>query len=116
MTAILVVDDEPDVLDVAVATFESLGRRVLPAANAADALRLLEAHPEIVMLFSDIAMPGMNGVELAAEARRRRPGLKVVLTSGYAGTETGEETTILRKPWRLRDIAALLAAPPESAG
>jgi len=116
MTAILVVDDEPDVRDVAAALFESFGRRVLPAASGAEALRLLDAHPEIAMLFTDLTMPGMSGLELAAEARRRRPALKIVLTSGYAGAENRHDGPILRKPWRTRDIAALLSDLPGSYG
>lgn len=116
MTAILVVDDEPGVREVAVALFESFGRHVVAAANAAEALLLLEAHPEIVMLFTDVTMPGMSGVELAAEARRRWPGLKTVLTSGYAGAADPHDAPVVRKPWRAGDIAALLEGLPQGHG
>src|SRR5690606_22504740 len=60
----LIVDDEPDVLAMAVELFQTLGYEVLSANNGKDALNILERDPEIDLLFSDVVMPGMNGVEL----------------------------------------------------
>jgi CheY-like chemotaxis protein len=62
-----------------------LGYVPFDAANGAQGLRLLAMRPDIKLLFTDIGLPeGMNGRELAEEAKRRRPGLKVLFTSGYA--------------------------------
>ncbi|WP_313326722.1 response regulator [Sphingobium yanoikuyae] len=56
---------------------------MLEADGAAGALQLIDAHPEITLLFTDIVMPDINGRKLADEALRRRPDLKVLYTSGY---------------------------------
>jgi PAS domain S-box-containing protein len=82
---ILVVEDDPDVRNFTVETLRQLGYRVLDAPNGPAGLRLLEAHREIILLFTDVGLPGgMNGRQLADEAQRRRAGLKVLFTSGYA--------------------------------
>jgi CheY-like chemotaxis protein len=62
-----------------------LGYSVLEASSAGMALQVLENHREIVVLFTDVGLPaGMNGRQLAEEAKKRRPGLKVLFTTGYA--------------------------------
>jgi PAS domain S-box-containing protein len=82
---VLVVEDDPDVRDYTVEIVGNLGYRVLSAEDGATALRLLDAHREIRLLFSDVGLPGgMNGRQLAEAALRRRPGLKVLFTTGYA--------------------------------
>ena len=82
---ILVVEDEPDVRTFAVESLSELGYRVLDAQDGAQALRMLDAHREVVLLLTDVGLPGgMNGRQLADEARRRRADLKVLFTSGYA--------------------------------
>jgi CheY-like chemotaxis protein len=109
--AVLVVDDDPDVRAIAAQMFEMLGLVVLQASSGPEALRFLTEHPEIAVLFSDVRMPGMSGAELAAEARKLRPGLRVVLTSGYTGGVDGaklRDMHVLPKPWRLNEIAALI--------
>jgi CheY-like chemotaxis protein len=80
---ILVVEDEPAVRQFSAAALSELGYHVIEADCAAAALRLLEAHPEIVLMFTDIVMPDVGGAKLAEEARRRWPGLKVLFTTGY---------------------------------
>jgi PAS domain S-box-containing protein len=80
---ILIVEDEPAVRQLGVEALLELGYRVLEADGAAAALRLLDAHPEIALLFTDVVMPEVNGRKLAEEARRRRPDLKVLFTTGY---------------------------------
>ena len=70
MRTVLVVDDEPQVREIAAALFESFGCRVLVAANATEALRTIETYPGIALLFTDITMPGMSGWELAREVRK----------------------------------------------
>ena len=80
---ILVVEDEPGVRAVSVESLRDLGYRVIEADGAAAALRLLEAHPDVALLFTDIVMPEVNGAKLAEAARALRPGLKVLFTTGY---------------------------------
>ena len=81
---ILVVEDYDDLREYSSTALGELGYRVLAAANGPDALQLLAAHPEIRLLFTDVVMPGgMNGRQLADEAQRRHPKLKVLFTTGY---------------------------------
>ncbi|WP_375454402.1 MASE4 domain-containing protein [uncultured Methylobacterium sp.] len=108
---ILVVEDEPAVLDMAVESLGELGYRTLTATHAAAALDRLKGPERIDILFSDIVMPGgMNGVQLSVEARRLRPGLRVLLASGYTGSALGDEglpadLPLLNKPYRREDLA-----------
>lgn len=84
--AILVVDDDEAVRAYSVEALRELGHPTIEAGDAAQALEALKAHSDIALLFSDIGLPGgMNGRELADEAQRLRPGLKVLLTTAYAG-------------------------------
>jgi PAS domain S-box-containing protein len=82
---ILVVDDDPNVRSFTVEILGELGYTTVDAADAGSALRLLDARPDIKLLFTDVGLPGgMDGRQLADEARRYRPELKVLFTSGYA--------------------------------
>jgi CheY-like chemotaxis protein len=82
---ILVVEDDDDVGEHSRQVLSELGYRVLTAGDAEAALRVLEREPTIRLLFTDVGLPGsLNGRELADEARRRRPALKVLFTTGYA--------------------------------
>jgi CheY-like chemotaxis protein len=82
-TTLLYVEDEMLVRLATVDLLVSGGYAVVDAANAERALTLLDEHPEIMLMVTDVGLPGMNGHALAAEARRRRPGLKVVFLTGY---------------------------------
>jgi signal transduction histidine kinase len=110
--AILAVEDDAGVLELAVAGLTDLGYAVSTATNAEEALRILRGTERIDVLFSDVIMPGgMNGAQLAVEARRIRPGLKVLLTSGYTAEalayEHGlpDDLLVLGKPYRHEDLA-----------
>jgi len=82
---VLVVEDDDDVRAHAVAILNELGYSVLEAADGASALRTLEAQPGVRLLFTDVGLPGgLNGRQLADEARRRYPQLLVLFTTGYA--------------------------------
>jgi CheY-like chemotaxis protein len=112
---VLVVEDEPDVLDIAVQIFESLGYNALSATNAASALEILRQSDSLDVLFSDVVMPGgMNGVELAREARRMRPELKVLLASGYPMSALNspelQDMSFISKPYRWTEIDEKLRA------
>ncbi len=80
---ILVVEDDDDVRVYSTETLRELGFTVLEAHDGVSAMRVLEHHPEIRLLFTDVGLPGINGKELVDAARSRRPGLRVVFTSGY---------------------------------
>jgi signal transduction histidine kinase/CheY-like chemotaxis protein len=80
---LLIVEDDEKVRLFAVQASKELGYTVFQAENATVALRLLEEHSEISLLFTDIVMPDMNGRVLADEALRRRPKLKVLFTTGF---------------------------------
>src|SRR4029078_2189640 len=83
--AILVVEDDEDVRTFSVEVLSELGYRVLAAADAVDALRVLAEAPDVRLLFTDVGLPGgMNGRERADQARQRWPGLKVLFTTAYA--------------------------------
>jgi signal transduction histidine kinase len=111
---ILVVEDEPAVLEMAVESLSDLGYRTLTAADAKAALAILRSSARIDMLFSDVVMPGgMNGVQLSVEAKRLRSDLKVLLSSGYTGAVLGnsglpEDMPILNKPYRREELATKL--------
>ncbi len=112
---VLLVEDDEQVLAMAVESLEELRYRVVVARNAAEALEHLKGVERIDILFSDVVMPGgMNGSQLAVEARRLRPGIKVLLTSGYvANLDEGQvighgELPVLNKPYRRDELARSL--------
>jgi CheY-like chemotaxis protein len=111
---ILVVEDNEDLLEATSEMLITFGYRVLRARNGAEAIQILKSGQEIELLFSDVVMPnGMNGVELAREARQRNKDIKVLLTSGYAGDvleryRAVDEFPIIDKPFRLADLARRL--------
>jgi len=108
---VLVVEDEEAVRRTAANTLRELGYQVLEAATAAAALDALEGEEKVRLLFTDVIMPGSaNGHELAGEALRRRPGLKILLTSAYDGDTLGPAIEhapglFLRKPYRDFELA-----------
>jgi signal transduction histidine kinase/CheY-like chemotaxis protein len=82
---ILVVEDDPDVRNHTKEILGDLGYRTFEAGTGRAALQILSAHPEIKLLFTDVGLPGgMNGRELADEARRLSADIKVLMTTGYA--------------------------------
>jgi len=110
---ILVVEDDPDVRSFTVEMLGELGYRVIAAPDGQTALRLLDANRDIVLLFTDVGLPGgMNGRQLADEVRRRRADLKILFTSGYARNaivhhgrlDPGVE--LLVKPFTFASLAA----------
>ena len=112
---VLVVDDDEGVLATATEIVSDLGYHVLSAQNGQQALQILKEAARVDLLFSDIVMPGgINGVQLAREARRLKPKLKVLLTSGYtAAVLTDEhrlpkEFPVLGKPYRREQLASNL--------
>jgi PAS domain S-box-containing protein len=114
--SILLVEDSDEVAVLVTEMLRELGYRVTRAASAQGALGALADEREIDLVFSDIVMPGtLNGMELAREVRRRRPGVPVLLTSGYAGAAVldaeAEDIKILCKPYAIEalDVALRVA-------
>jgi len=111
---VLIVDDQPDILDIAVELFRTLGYEVLSANNGEDAIKILQRTPSIDVLFSDVFMPGISGIELALEARTLQPEIKIVLASGYpdpalrAGHANLNEFDFVAKPYRIAEIVKKL--------
>tara|TARA_R110001599_G_scaffold171353_1_gene362135 strand:- start:125324 stop:127249 length:1926 start_codon:yes stop_codon:yes gene_type:complete len=115
---ILLVEDEPDLLEVASELVRSIGYDVITAANGNDALTLIQQRPEINILFTDVIMPnGISGIELARSAKIQRPDLKIILASGFPlpalTAEHGnlDEYDFMNKPYKLSDLARKLRAP-----
>ncbi|MDH6166156.1 PAS domain S-box-containing protein [Variovorax boronicumulans] len=108
---VLVVEDEPAVRQFSIDAFTELGYRVLHADGAAAALRQLEAHPGIALLFTDVVMPEVNGAKLAEEVRRRWPAVKILFTTGYPRNAVGRNGVLdagvemIGKPYTLEALA-----------
>ncbi len=120
--AVLVCEDDDDVAALAVDMLEQLGHRPTRVGTAAAALGALADGRAVDVLFTDVLMPGgMDGLALAREARRRRPGLPVLLTTGYTGAAAAAAAAVprgmpmLRKPYKLPDLAEALQSALASA-
>ncbi|MDU6374920.1 MAG: response regulator, partial [Bradyrhizobium sp.] len=112
---VLVVEDDPLVRQHVIAQVTSLGYRTLAAGNAAEALDVLERHPEIDLLFTDVIMPGaMNGRQLAEAAQKQRRSLKTLFTSGYTENAIVHHgrldagVLLLAKPYRKPELARMI--------
>jgi CheY-like chemotaxis protein len=123
---ILAVEDNPGMRQTVVAQLRGLGYAVAEADSPRAALEVIESGVRIDLLFTDIVMPGgMSGIDLTREARHRRPGLKVVATSGFhmGALENGKrlpaDVPLLTKPYRLVDLSRILRTTldaPSGAG
>jgi len=114
---VLLVEDDQGVLEVVTEMIKELGYRVLTAQNGLEALAILQRGEPIDLLFTDLVMPhGISGAELAQRARQLRPGLKILLGSGYsarmspAAAAVAADLPILGKPYRQAELAAKLRA------
>jgi CheY-like chemotaxis protein len=108
---VLVVEDEDGVRSYSIDCLQELGFNVLFAEDGQAALDVIAAHPEIRLLFTDVGLPRMNGRELADEARRMRPDLPVLFTTGYSQDEMfrqgklASKTALLTKPFSRKRLA-----------
>lgn len=110
---VLVVEDNAEVRHVAVRQLTDLGYTVIEAENGAEALKALDADPRIDLVFSDIILSGgMTGIEIVEAARRNRPSLRALFTTGFAraatvgGSHVSGEDVLITKPYRRADLAA----------
>ena len=123
---VLVVEDEERVRHLTVDGLRELGYTVVQAADANQALAVLELQPRVDLLFTDIVMPDMNGRKLADLAREKRPDLKVLYTTGYTRNAIVHNgvldpgVSLLQKPFTLerlaRKVRQELDAAPEATG
>jgi CheY-like chemotaxis protein len=108
---VLVVDDEAPVRELASRILEGQGYRVLSAPDAAAALRIVAADPEVALLITDVVLPGTGGRELADRATELRPGLRVLFMSGYTEDVIlqrrllADDVVLLRKPFTAEKLA-----------
>lgn len=111
---ILCVEDDRKIRDYVTIELESLGYKVLVAADAAEALAIANEGAAFDLLFTDIVMPGMNGRQLAETMMVGRPSLRVLFTSGYGGGaiplqgRVGHGIPLLTKPYRRAELARML--------
>lgn len=113
---VLIVEDEPDLLEATAELFRSLGYEVLTASNGSDAIDELGRRDRRVdLLFTDVVMPkGIDGIQLARKTRELHPNIRIVLASGYALPALTEqhgnldEFTFIIKPYRLTELVRTL--------
>lgn len=116
---VLVVEDEAFIRMDAVDMLSAAGFHVVEAANADDAIKILEHNSDIKIIFTDIDMPGsMNGLKLAAAVRDRWPPIKIIATSGHFNVQAGDlppDAMFISKPYQpaqvTNAILDLIAAP-----
>jgi CheY-like chemotaxis protein len=111
---ILLVEDDHVLRAVSADTLGDLGYRAIRASNGTQALAALDGEPDIRILMTDVGLPGMDGRQLAAEARRRRPDIGILFVTGYddmvrnAGPLREQGFECLAKPYGYEDLARIL--------
>lgn len=120
-TVVVVVDDEPDLLELAVAYLSELGVEAVPAADGSSALEIFAQRRDIDLLLTDVIMPGgMNGVELAQKVRELSPRTRVIFSSGFPADALEEKDgrlvdwPLLRKPYQRVDFTAAIRSSMEA--
>ena len=116
---LLLAEDEAMLRLLAMEMLEEAGFQVFEAADGVEALELLEGHPEISLLVSDIKMPRMDGYALAEAGLALKPDLKILLMTGYSQTPPPAllkqaDVQILHKPFNLERLCALAAELTQS--
>jgi two-component system cell cycle sensor histidine kinase/response regulator CckA len=108
---ILIVDDEPDILDIGQSTLEQFGYTALTARSGEEAVEVYSRQTErINLVILDLGMPGMGGDKCLKELLRLNPSVKVLIASGYAATQTVQSVMeagaagFMAKPYRLEDM------------
>lgn len=111
-TAVLVVEDEAMLRLMAIDLVEDAGFEALEAADADEAMAILEMRSDIRILFTDIRMPGsMDGLHLARAVKDRWPPVKIILTSGHCSAsdvDAGLDSLFFAKPYDIGRVSAVL--------
>lgn len=109
---VLLVDDDVEVRRIAAVILAELGLRVIEAAGAEDAMAVLRGPDRIDLLMTDLAMPGIGGIELAHLAKKQQPDLLVLYTSAYVRTaDQGpalRHGPLIEKPWMLQQLREVI--------
>jgi PAS domain S-box-containing protein len=111
LNKILIVEDDDELRELTSQLVHGLGYTACAASTGAEAIATLARDPEIGLLFTDVLMPGgMNGFELAAEVRRQRPDIPILITSGFPGNllpiaQQNSAFDIIRKPFTQAELA-----------
>ena len=117
---VLVVEDNVEVGQFATQVLQDLGYETVWAANADEALKVLEAESaRFDVVFSDVVMPGMSGMDLGHEVQRRYPGLPIVLTTGYSHVLVEEGLhgfELLQKPYAAEEVSRVLRRVTQGEG
>ena len=113
---ILLVDDEPMVLEMGADVLESLGYRVLQASDGLEAVEIFQTHQnEIALVITDIVMPKLGGMETAERIRQIQPNIKIIFSTGYDPDSTltksilANHELILSKPYHIKDLSTAIA-------
>ncbi|HEY5083338.1 MAG TPA: response regulator, partial [Rhizomicrobium sp.] len=112
ISKVLVVEDIPIIRMATMDMIAEIGLRAAEAGDGSEALALLERDPEIAILLTDLGLPGMNGRQLVEKARALRPGLKVIIASGYSSDANGHGRDVghLTKPFDVGQLRRALEA------
>jgi signal transduction histidine kinase/CheY-like chemotaxis protein len=118
---VLVVEDQEDVRRQIVDVLEDMGCTVTEAADGPEGLRKIQSGPSFDLLITDVGLPGLNGRQLADAARETKPGLPVLLLTGYAGMaldslKLDDGMEILRKPFSLDTLSERVSAVLKFSG
>lgn len=107
---VLLVEDDALIAMSTVAMLEDLGHTVIEAHSGEEALSILEGQAAVGLLLTDHATPGMTGIELAGQARKMKPGLPILLVTGYAELpgDQGAGVPRLSKPYEQHQLAAAI--------
>jgi two-component system cell cycle sensor histidine kinase/response regulator CckA len=106
---VLIVDDDPSVLDLQRRILQSAGFTVMEATDGTEALAILKGDTPLTLVVSDVEMPNLNGDDMAREVAAVRPGLKILFV-------TGAVDKLYEKEWRIGDDRAFLSKPFTAAG
>jgi len=106
---ILIIEDEPMLREITEAALTAAGYSVLTAANGSEGISCFEAQPSITLVISDLGLPGMSGEEVVKRLLFIRPGIKIIVCSGFVDPAAAVELTslgiqILQKPYRSSDL------------
>jgi two-component system cell cycle sensor histidine kinase/response regulator CckA len=105
---VMVVDDEPMIRRLVARALTVSGCNVVDAESPVHAIGMMDSHPELDLLVTDVMMPEIGGRELAERMRKQMPGLKVLFISGFAPgdvmTDPAQGTDFLQKPFRVKEL------------